>query len=1387
MVSNCVGAAMSGYALARMKFRGKRYTLLAFLLALLVPGETIMISQSLMMRSAGLTDTLVAVVRPRAVEQLLSVVDAVVERGLAVAVDGLQGHLSSFYFRPSWTVTWHRRNLFTDPDVVTGALAEALRDRPNFLGMTLGNEFNQFSDKPHPDADPATSGEAEAWLTTLLDACEEGAPGAFHTHCEYDAVWYQDGPFTPAHAARIGAATNVHSWVFNGTVQKYGPLSTASVRHAEYQVELAADATRPVWLQEVGAPSPHVPAELVGDFAEQTVHNALTCANGGARTTWTGGWWTSRSWSTAWACSRRTARSSRSPPPSARGTVRCRGPPRWSRPTGRRAVRAARSSTPGWPWRTRESGRRWCSAPGWTTLGTWPNAASRTSLTGGSGKQMHDDRKLVEDRVSRVLKERVKPAVYSASVPAEVAAWTVPGEPVPVAEGLAARYTPVEAGYRWGPAWGTSWFRIAGTVPAQWAGRTVELVIDLGFDDRMVGFQCEGLVYRPDGTPVKGLNPRNMWLRLDESTSDLLFYVEAAANPVLLDYHPFQPTEQGDRLTSSAEPLYRIREVSLAVFEDEVWQLVQDIEVLDQLMRELSPDSARRWEILRALDRAMDAIDLQDVVGTASAARAELAEMLARPASASAHRIVAVGHSHIDSAWLWPTRETVRKVARTTSNVTSLMDSNPEFMFAMSSAQQLAWIAEHHPRVFERVKAKVAAGQFVPVGGMWVESDTNMPGGEAMARQFVHGKRFFLENFGVETEEVWLPDSFGYSAAMPQLVTLSASKWFLTQKISWNTVNKFPHHTFNWEGIDGTRVFTHFPPADTYNSEFSGKEMAHAARNFQEKGRATVSLVPFGWGDGGGGPTREMLARAARLADLEGSPRVTIARPAEFFQRAQAEYPDAPVWVGELYLEFHRGTYTSQARTKQGNRRSEHLLREAELWAATAAVRLGRPYPYERLDRIWKVVLLNQFHDILPGSSIAWVHREAEEAYAAVAAELTEMITDAQQALAGEGGSTVAFNAAPHSRDSVPAGGASVVVPFEGTPVQVGETSSGFVLDNGIIKVVVGADGLVTSVWDVAAGREVLAGAANLLQLHPDFPNMWDAWDVDSFYRNSVTDLTDVDSVVVEAKEPDRVALRITRSFSKSTVSQLVTLRAGSTCLDIDTDVDWHETEKFLKLTFPLDVRADRSASEIQFGHVYRPTHTNTSWDAAKFEICAHRWVHIAEPGYGVALVNDSTYGHDVTRTAHTTTVRASLLRAPRFPDPRTDHGPHKFRHALVAGAAIPDAVREGYRVNLPTRTVTGSRPVRPLVFVDNPNVVVESVKLADDQSGDVVVRLYESAGGRARAQLVVDFPVSEAFSTDLLERRWSESVPFEVVGGRTMSISLRPFEILTLRLSGVA
>ncbi len=1010
---------------------------------------------------------------------------------------------------------------------------------------------------------------------------------------------------------------------------------------------------------------------------------------------------------------------------------------------------------------------------------------------------MHDDHALTQNRLARVLRERVQPAAHRLVGPLSVEAWHVgdgQGEPVPPSVALAARaaFAPFAVGGAWGPPWGTTWFHLTGMVPAEAVNETVELLVDLGWTGHSSGFQAEGLVYRPDGTVVKGLNPRNDWVPIADVASGgetIDLFVEAAANPILIGPHGFTPTTLGAKDTAGVQPLYRFARADITVFLPEVWELVQDLEVLGQLAAELPSDQPRAWEILRALGRSLDVLNLADVAGSVKAARAELTGALASPAQASAHRVSAVGHAHIDSAWLWPVRETVRKVARTASNVVQLLDTHDDFVFAMSSAQQFAWLEEHRPEVFARVAEHVRGGRFVPVGGMWVESDTNMPGSESMARQLVHGKRYFLEKFGVDTQEVWLPDSFGYSAALPQLARLAGSRWFLTQKISWNDTNRFPHHSFWWEGLDGSRVFTHFPPVDTYNSELAGRELAHAVRNFRDKGAATRSLVPFGHGDGGGGPTREMLARAERTADLEGSPRVTVEPPAAFFAAAEAEYGDAPVWVGELYLELHRGTYTSQAKTKQGNRRAEHLLREAELWCATAAVRRGAPYPFDAVDRIWKTVLLHQFHDILPGSSIAWVHREAREAYARVGAELEELISAAQRTLGGTGDRDMLFNAAPRARHGVAALGAGepeVVDPA----VSVTESDDGFVLDNGILRIVVNAQGLLTSARDLVADREVVARghAANLLQLHPDLPNRWDAWDVDAFYRNSVTDLPESQSIALVAP----VTVRVVRQFGNSQAVQDITLAPGAHRVDFRVEIDWHERERFLKVAFPIDVHADRAAYETQYGHIYRPTHQNTSWDAAKFEVCAHRWVHVGEPGYGVAIVNDSTYGHDARRWAlpdggTATTVRLSLLRAPRFPDPETDQGRHEMRYALVAGSGIADAIAEGYDINLPLRQLSSAAdPVEPLVRIDGDEaVLIEAVKLADDRSGDVVVRAYESLGGRAKARLVPGFAVASAVETDLLEREIpSEALGSTPAGVHGFPLRLRPFQIVTIRLS---
>ena len=1023
---------------------------------------------------------------------------------------------------------------------------------------------------------------------------------------------------------------------------------------------------------------------------------------------------------------------------------------------------------------------------------------------------MHDHAPILDGRVTRHLNEKIRPVETTVVAQLNVAIAPLTdaegstalgacpgvvgqGEPIPAAEALLLDYEPFEVGSEWGPAWGTSWLRFRATVPPELRDAELELFIDLGGEFESPGFQAEGLAYRADGTIIKAHNPYNKWLPVEpDADGNVEVYLEAAANPVVLGLPPFAPTELGRKTTSGSAPIYQLRRADLVVVNTDVRELIADLQTLRQLAEELPETSERRWEIRRAMDRALDRIDLFDIPATAGAARTELELVLSRPAAASAHTLSAIGHAHIDSAWLWPLRETRRKVARTIANQLNLLKDHPEHIFAFPAAQHAAWLEEDQPDLFAQLKDAIASGGIVPVGGMWVESDANLPGGEAMCRQFLYGRNYYRDKFDHYCPEVWLPDSFGYSGALPQLAKLAGAQWFLTQKISWNQVNKFPHHSFWWEGIDGTRIFTHFPPADTYNSDLSGSNMGHAARNFQDKGRAATSLVPFGWGDGGGGPTREMLGQASRIADLEGSPKVRIEAPRDFFARAEAEHESPGVWVGELYLELHRGTFTSVAEVKSGNRRSEHLLREAELWCATAATRGLMEYPLERFGDLWREVCLYQFHDILPGTCIAWVYDEVLAGHARVAEELETLIGQAQRLLAGEGSDAITFNASPLVRDGVPAlaGG-----PATAPSTRIDTAADGAItLDNGLIRLKVDADGLVTSLFEEATGREVIPTGVrgNLLQIHPDFPNMWDAWDIDPFSFNTATDILGGTPELVEGDGEASVV--VNRRFGDSSATQTLTVKADDPRLHVRVDVDWKERDTLLKLGWPIDVHTDHAAFEIEMGHLVRPTHTNTSWDAHRFEVHAHRWLHVGEPGFGVAVANAQTYGWDVTRQARDgggtySLVRASLLKGARYPDPRTDVGQHSFSFTIHPGATIENAVADGYAANLTPRTLTGS-PVAALIDVDGP-IAVEGVKLAEDGSGDVIVRIYEPYGRRATATLKAGFEAVSAVETDLLEDELVVGNPQQQVAPSAIStplsdgsvgVALRPFQVATIR-----
>ena len=689
---------------------------------------------------------------------------------------------------------------------------------------------------------------------------------------------------------------------------------------------------------------------------------------------------------------------------------------------------------------------------------------------------------------------------------------------------------------------------------------------------------------------------------------------------------------------------------------------------------------------------------------------------------------------------------------------------------------------------------------------LWVEADMNLPSGESIVRQLVHGQRYFESRFGVRCKEVWIPDVFGYPASLPQIFRAGGCDRFITQKLSWNKQNKFPHSTFKWEGLDGSQVLTHFPPVDTYNAEVVSHEMLFADRNFKEHGWSDWSLMPYGHGNGGGGPTREMVERARRLADLDGAPRLSLGTTDEFFDHVEAEIAagaPVPVWSGELYFEMHRGTLTSQAKTKVGNRRCESLLREAELWWAS-----GGDVPTEvvaELDALWKEVLLQQFHDIIPGSSIAWVYEDSEAAHAQVIERLEVLIAQALQRIAPSG-PTVA-NAGAHARREVLMLDAAPVDSSAGAELQtlndgrvaamVSAPGSGLApllalpsddhvvvtehsFTNAHVALHWDLDGAVTSIIDVAEGRELLPTGRRIdVELAPDHPVEFDAWDVEEWTRGLGAPVGGVQSVRVIDAGPLVATLEVTRTFGRSSMVQRTSVRAGSARIDISFDIDWHEDEKLLSLMVPLAVHAREAACDIQFGHMMRPTHASNSWDAAKFEVCAHRYVDLSEPNWGVAVLNDGRYGHGVQDGG----VRVSLLRAAKFPDPTQDHGRHTVTIAVLPHRdGLVPVLAAAEALNMPLRVVQpGVADVvpTPLVELTGSGVELSAVKRADDGSGDLIVRLAEVCGGRAPVTVRLPKRINDARRCNLLEEPESAID----TGDGIVAIVVQPFELVTLRL----
>nr|DBA31660.1 TPA: hypothetical protein GDO54_007453 [Pyxicephalus adspersus] len=861
---------------------------------------------------------------------------------------------------------------------------------------------------------------------------------------------------------------------------------------------------------------------------------------------------------------------------------------------------------------------------------------------------------------------------------------------------------------------------------------------------------------------------------------------------------------------------FTLQKAELAVFNRNVEELLLDFEIIYDMAKLLGEDNQRSYQALYVANQMVNLCDVNDP-GTYATVAKLASSFFSQKNGDSQHMIHAMGHCHIDSAWLWPYEETIRKCARSWVTAVQLMASYPDFTFTCSQAQQLEWVKTHYPGLYSQIKDYVKLGQFVPVGGTWVEMDGNLPSGESMVRQFLQGQYFFQEEFGNMCSEFWLPDTFGYSAQLPQLMNGCGIHRFLTQKLSWSLVNAFPHHTFHWEGIDGSKVLAHFPPGDSYGMKGTVEEMLKTVRNNRDKGRVNSGIVLFGFGDGGGGPTEKMLGRFKRMKDTDGLPRVHLSTPDQFFSALETNTSQLCTWVGELFLELHNGTYTTQAQIKKGNRQCEQLLHNVEFLGSVARAKDDSfIYPASKLQHLWRLLLLNQFHDVLPGSCIQQVVEDAMHYYEEIRTGGVKLLDEALKSLIGTlpqpqltptSPAVMVINTLPWERTeviSMPRPSEEeklglVKVPSMGyvvlpenispcTPVTVTMQDDGSVtMENEFLAARFDSMGRLTSLKLLSCNRESVPSKSygNQFVMFDDIPLYWDAWDVMDYHletRKPVTNL--INNVQIRSSGGLRGAVTFTLQISdNSTIDQEIILEAAAPYIRFNTKVKWNESHKFLKVEFPTTVHSTNATYEIQFGHLQRPTHRNTSWDWARYEVWAHRWMDLSEYGFGVAVLNDCKYGCSVLGNV----LSLSLLRAPKSPDATADVGLHEFSYALMPHERPfqeAGVIQSAYNFCIPL--LTTSSPVTQhsswsAFTVSSPAVVLETVKLAEKRSDTLVVRLYEAYGSTVDTWLQTSLPVKEAFLCDLLERPYDlQNVLSE--DGR-VKLSFTPFKILSVLL----
>jgi len=998
------------------------------------------------------------------------------------------------------------------------------------------------------------------------------------------------------------------------------------------------------------------------------------------------------------------------------------------------------------------------------------------------------------------------------------------------------QWQPLEVGHLWGLKHGTSWLMAPLQVPASLQGLPLALQLhwDAPGNDALL-LSVEATVFL-DGCAVGAFDWRHPMLLLPGETCD------GQSHTLMVQVYTRDPLPFGGL---TLRPRYMVS-----------WQLYHLMHTLLEASLTLNEGDLARHAILARLNIAYNMLDLREgwqgerFTGSAQTAfEYLLKECHAINRSPDLPRITVSGHAHLDVGWMWPYWRTRQKIAHTVSNVLGLMERYPDYHYSQSQPQLLQWLKEDVPELYARVKQRVAEGRFEPVGAMWVEADCNLTSGESLIRQIIHGTRFWQQEFAVRPRQIWLPDVFGYSAALPQIMLGCNIPVFMTTKISWNQFNRMPCDTFRWRGIDGSEVLTHFITAPelngtttfyTYNGPLRPADMTGTWMNYRQKDINDHLLYLGGWGDGGGGPAEEQIERLQIMADLPDFPQVRAGRAGDYFTELYQrvwENPRLPTWVGELYLEYHRGTYTSQARVKQANRRAELFYREVELLNAWASL-YGMPSRQEQLNQGWRLVLLNQFHDVLPGSSIHEVYDDAERIYAEAHAVGKKIYDEAlavvlQHIPVGERAllllNTLAWErtdpiqapaqlapSLPHAQQTtdwegnqlllldglrVPPCGVQVVSTASSAATGEAQTPStcratyagdeAIVLQNAYYDLRIDDQGEISRLYDKRAERDILASGhtGNQLIAYEDRPLNFDAWDIDLFYEEKPYPVQLVTSMRIIEEGPVRATVEIVRPYLSSRITQRISLWRNSPRIDIATEIHWHERQSLLKAVFPLAINSTRATYEIQFGSVERPTHRNTSWDIARFEVCAHRWIDVSEGGYGVSLLNDGKYGHDV----HDNVVRLTLLKSAVYPDAHADEGLHRFTYSLlphVGDWREAQSVRRAYELNVPVLCVAGSPGSSPIhrgspldqrtSFIQTgcTHVIIETVKPAEDGDG-LIVRLYEAHNQRGRGTLTFATSLLSAQECNLLEE------PLNAVSYQrnTLSFQVRPFEIKTFRV----